>query len=176
MRYLLDVNVLLAMRYEKHVHYARVDRWVAHARELASERPPFEMATCAITELGFVRIACGVMKFASNVSEAQADLRALLQSGSEFIFVGDRLSALQLPDWTRRSAQTTDGHLIELAREHGLRLLTLDESIPGAELIPHLPREPMTVREEAFLEASMGDEAAIAAALRGSRGAGLWLA
>ncbi len=28
MKFLLDVNALLAMKYTNHVHYERVDRWV----------------------------------------------------------------------------------------------------------------------------------------------------
>ena len=37
----------------------------------------------------------------------------------------------------RKSAQTTDGHLLMLARANGARLVTLDQFIPDAELIPN---------------------------------------
>ena len=58
MIFLLDVNVLLAMKYRAHVHSARVDRWVSqldaqHGRDRAI------FATCPITELGFVRVGSG---------------------------------------------------------------------------------------------------------------------
>lgn len=36
MTYLLDVNVLLAFRYAKHVHHERVSRWLEARRQLAS--------------------------------------------------------------------------------------------------------------------------------------------
>ena len=32
MKYLLDVNVLLAMSYEPHVHHVRVDQWLKQCR------------------------------------------------------------------------------------------------------------------------------------------------
>lgn len=58
MIFLLDVNVLLAMKYTVHVHNERVLRWVSQlAAEHARDRTIF--ATCPITELGFVRVGSG---------------------------------------------------------------------------------------------------------------------
>ena len=51
MTYLLDVNALLALGHAAHVHHERVARWVA------SLGKKHVLATCAITDLGFVRIA-----------------------------------------------------------------------------------------------------------------------
>jgi predicted nucleic acid-binding protein len=52
--YLLDVNVLLAMRYVHHVHHDRTICWL---RNLETGGASARFASCSITELGFVRIA-----------------------------------------------------------------------------------------------------------------------
>lgn len=58
-----------------------------------------------------------------------------------------------LPAWVRKPAHTTDGYLLALAKTHGGHLATLDESIPGALLIPGETSAPLTVREERALQA-----------------------
>ena len=116
MKYLLDVNVLLAMSYEPHVHHARVDHWLRQCRLIYGAT--LALATSPITELGFVRIASGPARFARAVRAAQDDLERLITQNG-ILFVGDRLPARRLPRWVSRSAQTTDGHLVELATSHG---------------------------------------------------------
>lgn len=49
MIYLLDVNVLVALGFVNHEFHARVSHWIQSAR-------PLQLATCAITELGFIRV------------------------------------------------------------------------------------------------------------------------
>ncbi len=56
-----------------------------------------------------------------------------------FVFLADALGAEQLPQWVTKSDETTDGHLLELARSSGATLATMDARIPGAFLIPSLP-------------------------------------
>ena len=73
MKCLLDVNVLLALGYWKHDHSGRVRLWMSRLQQHACELPLF--VTCAITELGFVRIASGGGGFAANVNAARLDLR-----------------------------------------------------------------------------------------------------
>jgi predicted nucleic acid-binding protein len=51
-KYLLDVNVLVALGFLQHEFHERVANWV---HTLASRGIP-ELATCSITELGFVRV------------------------------------------------------------------------------------------------------------------------
>jgi hypothetical protein len=48
----------------------------------------------------------------------------------------DRNDISSLPKWVKSPAQTTDGHLLQLAIANGAVLATLDEGIPGAFLIP----------------------------------------
>jgi hypothetical protein len=46
-----------------------------------------------------------------------------------------------------KSTQTTDGHLLELARTHQAQLATLDTGIPGALLIPDLSNSGWRVED-----------------------------
>src|SRR5262245_184879 len=78
--YLLDVNVLLALAYPEHVHHRRVFEWV---NTLYGNK----FATCAITELAFVRIASGRVGFTADVDSARKDLARLRRFG-HFVFLG----------------------------------------------------------------------------------------
>jgi predicted nucleic acid-binding protein len=142
--FLLDVNVLLAMFYAKHAHYARAQYWLD---DLVKNAGPAKFATCSITELGFVRVAGRKeVGLAENVTDARRDLE-ILKEDWRVTLLSDSLGADRLPSWVTRPAHVTDGHLVALARSHGIRLITLDSSIPGAMLIPKLPEGPTIVRE-----------------------------
>jgi predicted nucleic acid-binding protein len=143
MKYLLDVNALLALCYEKHVHHIRTERWLG---DLEIRAPSVNLATCSTTELGFVRISSGVARLAPNVKSALDDLKDLKREW-EFIFLDDTLGAQGLPPWVERSRQVTDGHLIMLAAVNHGTLATLDTGIPGALLIPEYPECSSVVRQ-----------------------------
>jgi predicted nucleic acid-binding protein len=141
--YLLDVNVLLAVGYRWHDLHERANKWLT---ELQAADPSVHLATCSITELGFVRIASGKAGLAQNVAVAQADLKRMKQQRL-FTLLDDGLDANRLPEWVGNSKQVTDGHLLQLAAEHRATLATLDEAIPGALLIPKDTTGPLFVRE-----------------------------
>jgi predicted nucleic acid-binding protein len=141
--YLLDVNVLLAVAYRMHALHERADRWLD---ELQETDRSVRLGTCSITELGFVRIACGAARLAQNVGDAQADLKRVKKERL-FTFLDDGLRADRLPRWVEKSKQVTDGHLLRLATDHCATFATLDEGIPGALLIPKEPPGPLFVRE-----------------------------
>jgi predicted nucleic acid-binding protein len=141
--YLLDVNVLLAVAYRVHDLHERADRWLT---ELQDMDPSVRLATCSITELGFVRIACGTAGLAHNVSVAQIDLKRMKEQRL-FTFLDDGLGADRLPEWVEKSKQVTDGHLLQLATDHCATFATLDGGIPGALLIPKDASGPLFVRE-----------------------------
>jgi len=128
--YLLDVNALLALAHAAHVHHGRMEVWV---RSLARRD---RLATCAITELGFVRIAPQV-RLSPDVAGAR-DLLSVLRRNRRrpFVRLADELGADSLPSWVRTPAQTTDGHLVALAAARDARLATLDEAIPDAVRVP----------------------------------------
>jgi len=52
MRYLLDVNALVALGFFEHAFHSRIASWVARLKSHAGG----ELLTCSITELGFVRV------------------------------------------------------------------------------------------------------------------------
>ncbi len=131
MKYLLDVNALVAFGHTEHQFYIRVAEWAAKVAK--NETPKF--ATSPITELGFVR----VMSQANGVSvtHAQTLLIGLKESKVyEFTFLTDDHDASMLPSWVERAKDTTDGHLSELAKANGYILATLDAKIPGSFLVP----------------------------------------
>jgi hypothetical protein len=86
------------------------------------------------------------------VTVARADLRSL-KSSENMVFIPDDIPERDLPEWVRKPAHTTDGYLVALAKTHGGHLATLDESIPGAVLIPDGTPAPISVREAAALPA-----------------------
>ncbi len=132
MTYLLDVNVLIALLHKESALRARVNRWV-HSLDLEQD----ELAFCSISELGAVRILPQLPDTEYSVDEAKQLLKRLkLALRSSCKFLADDLDAEQLPAWVTSSRQTTDGHLLALAKAHGAKLATFDRKIPGAFVIP----------------------------------------
>ncbi|HJZ62774.1 MAG TPA: PIN domain-containing protein [Candidatus Acidoferrum sp.] len=137
MRYLLDVNTLLALVVLDHEFHARVAIWV---ERLGAGGVP-ELATCSITELGFVRVLGQAQQYGSSIAQArELLLRVKNSKGMRWIFIPDDRDISRLPRWVRTPKQTTDGHLAELARANQAILATLDRRIPGAFFIPQSPR------------------------------------
>jgi predicted nucleic acid-binding protein len=137
MRYLLDVNTLLALLLMEHEFHGRVANWV----ERLGARDVPEFATCSITELGFVRVLGQAQQYGSSVVRARELLLKVKESdGIRWIFIPDDRDISQLPRWVRTPKQTTDGHLAELAKANGAVLATLDRRIPGAFVIPQSRR------------------------------------
>lgn len=133
MRYLLDVNTLLALVLLEHEFHARVASWV---ERLGASGVP-ELATCSITELGFVRVLGQAQQYGSSVAQArELLLKVKNNDGMHWIFIPDDRDISRLPKWVRTPKQTTDGHLAELARANEAVLATLDRRIRGGFVIP----------------------------------------
>jgi len=131
MNCLLDVNALVALAHQGHADHSRVIRWFASM--LGSEA---KLATCAITELGFIRVSIQA-GFERDAPSAMETLRGLKESSRIPIeMLADSLGADRLPAYVRGAKQITDGHLLELSAQFSMRLATLDKGIPGAFLIP----------------------------------------
>jgi len=129
-RHILDINALIALGHTAHVHHARAAAWYRSVQD-----PATTICTCAITELGFVRVAVQA-GLQSDVASARRALAALKSSGAiPFEIVEDALGADRLPAFAKTPQKLTDGHLIELARHHQARLVTLDTGIPGATVL-----------------------------------------
>jgi predicted nucleic acid-binding protein len=132
-RYLLDVNALVALGINQHEFHARTANWV---RSLAPSKD-LELLTCSITELGFVRIVAQVARYGLTLGQAQSLLIRVKTEGlAKFTFISDDQDISQLPAWVSTPGQVTDGHLVSLAKTHNGLLATLDAKIPGALLIP----------------------------------------
>ena len=143
MMYLLDVNVLLAVGYRMHELHPRAIAWLTSLEEADHS---IHLATCSITELGFVRVASGAAGLARNVGAALSDL-GRLKNQRPMIFLNDGVPGDQLPEWVAKPKQVTDGHLVQLPTVHGGALATLDAGIPGSLLIPPIAAAPLFVRE-----------------------------
>ena len=133
MKYLLDVNALVALGFLQHEFHQRVARWV---QRLAAKGIP-ELVTCSITELGFVRVLAQAPQYGLTVGQACNLLQRLKAARTvNFTLISDGHDISHLPRWVKTAKQTTDGHLVQLARANGAVLATLDRGIPQAFLIP----------------------------------------
>jgi predicted nucleic acid-binding protein len=91
--YLLDVNALLALGYQAHTHHPRVEAWLAARKKDIG----LALATCAITELGFVRVASGsAVAHAIDVTTAKRALARLKSNALvHFVFLNDHLGRVK---------------------------------------------------------------------------------
>jgi predicted nucleic acid-binding protein len=77
MKYLLDVNALVALGFDHHEFHARVATWIKAARFPA-------MATCSIIELGFVRVLAQAPSYEITVTQARALLSRIKKAGGSW--------------------------------------------------------------------------------------------
>ncbi len=127
MRALFDVNVLIAMLDEQHVHHGAAHRWW-----LANQREGW--ASCPLTENGFVRIV-SQPGYANPVPTSFAiDLLGRQMTETDHAFWPDRISIgdrdLFHHDRIVSPSQLTDIYLLALAVTNEGRLVTFDRSVP----------------------------------------------
>lgn len=118
MTWLLDGNVLVALRLDSHVHHDRVHRWFGRL-----DRDRF--ATCVLTQGTLLRVhmQTALDQSAAAAWEALADLAA----HPKHQWWNDSMSFLDVPHRNLQgSAQVTDAWLAAIARRRGGRLATLD--------------------------------------------------
>ncbi len=125
MKFLLDVNALIALGYKQHVFHQRVSGWAAGK----------SLATCSIAELGFVRILAQLPEVDIPVTTSR-EMLATMKRERQLTQISDSQSAVALPLWVQTPRQITDGHLLVLAQSNNAKLATCDAGIPGAFLIP----------------------------------------
>ena len=121
---LLDVNALVALAWDSHVHHARMRAWFAGNSSGG-------WATCPITESGFVRVSSNpkVLPSAIGVAAARGVLSALRAvDGHRFLADDVSLTDSDVPAIAGHR-QVTDAHLLALARRRGVRLVTFDAAI-----------------------------------------------
>lgn len=134
MKFLLDVNILIAWAWDDHPHNLRVRKWIGSI--LASPRAM--IYTSPITEIGFVRVSLQKSIPQMEIGVAAKELGNLIKAlGTHHRFLSDDLSSHRaFPTWCKNAKHTTDSHLLALAEKHKLQLATLDTGILGAFLIP----------------------------------------
>ena len=97
MIYLLDVNAPVALGFINHEFHPRVARWVRANRSL-------QLASCSITELGFLRILAQAPAYGFTVAQARSLLLRLKEAPAS-PFISDGRDASHLPGWGK-GAQT----------------------------------------------------------------------
>jgi predicted nucleic acid-binding protein len=125
MRYLLDVNLLIAGIVQTHSRLAEARDWLSGKR----------IILCPIVELGFLRISAN-SKSAIGLTMVRArDVLEKFASERKADRIQDDLPALE--SHPRTSEQVTDHYLADLAAKHGVKLATFDAQIthPHAELV-----------------------------------------
>ena len=73
MRYLLDVNALIALGFLEHEFHERVCLWLLSLGKGNS----YEILTCPITELGFVRVLSQAPQYGLTVAQSRTLLARL---------------------------------------------------------------------------------------------------
>ena len=127
MKYLLDVNVLVAALWSGHVHHEQVHRWLDGLAERDTA------LTCGLTEAGFLRVINAA--YGVPVSEAKGVLQSFRQRAG-LGYLAELPSPTEvLPAWARSHKQVMDAYLSGLAVSAGARLCTLDRGIPGAKTL-----------------------------------------
>jgi len=130
---LLGVNVLLAIAWPNHQF---------HAAAVAALSSRNRWATCALTQLGFIRLSANPAAIATAKSPRQAaSLLARLVADSLHVYL-ESFPAPASKDWPDAFAglfghqQVTDAYLLRLAAANNAVLVTFDrrlESIAGSK-------------------------------------------
>jgi predicted nucleic acid-binding protein len=119
MKYLLDVNALLAAILSGHSKHQLADAWMRSK----------SLVVCPISELGFIRISTNPKAYNVSMTLARRSLEAF-KTAHKAEFIPDDIPALKSS--ARRSEEVTDCYLLHLASTRGLKLATLDTGIAHA--------------------------------------------
>jgi uncharacterized protein len=123
-RYLLDVNVLVALLDEDHIYHQLVTNWF--------EAPGLQWAVCPFTEAGFLRYMTRPKIGDMSMEEATAMLAWMAQeAGYHYQPIAADWHTLCGPFFKRLFGhnQITDAYLLGLAVQEGLVLVTFDKAI-----------------------------------------------
>jgi toxin-antitoxin system PIN domain toxin len=121
---LLDVNALVALAWDSHIHHAQIRTWFA-----ANSADGW--ATCPLTESGFVRVSSNpkVLPHPIGVEAARAVLVSLRGlAGHRFLTDDVSITDPDVPSLSGHR-QVSDAHLLTLARRHNVRLVTFDSGV-----------------------------------------------
>lgn len=126
--FLLDINVLLALAWPNHQFHQRAHSWFSRHGKAA-------WGTCAVTQLGFVRLSSNpaFTPLAKTPREAADLLMAMTQREGHF-FLDSQPSLVTEPlreQFTKITGhkQITDAYLIAICQVHRCKLATFDHKL-----------------------------------------------
>jgi toxin-antitoxin system PIN domain toxin len=123
--YLLDVNVLIALAWDDHVHHALAHAWFGQSSNAG-------FATCNVTQSGFVRVSLNpkTVNCQLGISEIFAQLESFTKHPNHKFWEDGALQT-ESPIWQKVTGhnQVTDTNLVLIAHRHGGKLVTLDGAI-----------------------------------------------
>jgi toxin-antitoxin system PIN domain toxin len=123
-----DVNVLLALAWEQHVHHDAAHAWFGIS---AADG----WATCLFTQTGFLRLSLNpqVVHVAVDCGTAQSLLAGLVGHPSHrFLSDAPALTSNEFDPIAHRISgyrQMSDATLLFLARASGMKFVTFDQSV-----------------------------------------------
>ena len=122
-RYLLDVNVLLALAWPSHEFHAAAHRWWAGSRKW--------WATCVLTELAFIRLSSNPRFSRDAVTPYEAATLLERLVALERHEYWSELPRLRREDLRRMTGhkQITDFYLTKLAARHEAKVATFDTRV-----------------------------------------------
>ena len=160
--WLLDANLLIAMTHAAHVHHTDAHAWFAQV----SKR---RFATCAMTQLAFVRLSCNPTVVGESITPSAA-LRALaeLAAHPQHRYWAESPEPLLMDTLASPALvghrQVSDAYLLGLAQHRQQTLATLDRGLAsfatalklgrhvefvGARLAAHEPVKRYAVKRKA---------------------------
>ena len=116
MKYLLDVNVLIAAIWDDHPHHSKAFVWLEGK----------SLLLCPLAELGFLRISSPPKAINAPMEKAR-DLLKKFANDRGVEWIADDIPALQ--SHSKNSDSVTDLYLAELAARHKAKLATFDGRI-----------------------------------------------
>ncbi len=124
MKFLLDVNVLLAAIWSNHSRHASAFQWLEGKA----------VVLCPLAELGFLRISTNAKAINAPMATARTLLEKFVRS-RHAERIADDLAPLE--SHPKSSGEVMDSYLAELAARHGLKLATFDAGIThkAAEIV-----------------------------------------
>ncbi|HEX3679852.1 MAG TPA: PIN domain-containing protein [Galbitalea sp.] len=123
-----DSRTTVALLLPEHQHHPASMEW------FTTRAGPSGWATCAVTELGVIRV-CAQLPGGAWPAETTADrLLLLTATGRDYVFWHDAVSPAVMPEVRTASTgkQITDRYLLGLARRHSGRLITFDRALAVA--------------------------------------------
>ena len=123
--YLMDVNTVLALLDEAHIHNQAVNEWF--------DTPGLQWALCPFTDAGVLRFFTRPKTGGMSMGEVTAMLDRMKQEpGYHYQPIASDWQTLTKPFFKRLQGhkQVTDAYLLGLAVQEGLVLATFDKAIP----------------------------------------------